>query len=649
MLQRAARFAPSTFDAEARTVDLVWSTGAGVTRRDWMTGESFIEELTMTADAVDLSRLNAGAPLLAAHDQFALDGTLGVVERAWIDGGEGRATVRFSKRAAVEDVLQDVRDGILRNVSVGYSVEEWQRERRGETQVRRAVRWTPMEISLVPVPADAKAQVRSSDEMITAQHGDGTMPDDVKTASAGADETRVAEQARATQPSPDEVRAQERARIASFEAPVVTARKAGLDDAALNTLRQSAIEQGWNADQLQARLFECLAKTRAVNEAAAAAPAADIPPVRTVQVGHSYDDPTVIVDAMATAIAARSMDVVRRSVGDGQWRDYASLRPSEMLMELAQARGERVSPRDRTGLIERAFHTTSDFPLLLENAGNKMLEAGYSLADPSYRRFFARRRFNDFKPHSFLTAGDYPAPEVLGEGAEIKIGTMSEKREQITPRTHARGIMVTRQMLVNDDLGAFTDFSAMIGRRIADYENAQAYALVNTANGDGPPLSEGSAAVFTTGRNNKAGSATAVTAAALGTGFNGIMGQTSLDGLKLNLAPRFLVCSLSQRFVAQQLAANSVVPSAAGNVNVFAGSFEVVADANIPNHRWYLFADPAAAPVYVYGYVGDAEGPMMRQGEVMGRDGIRIDVIVDLAYGAIDFRGGWFNAGAAPA
>jgi len=365
---------------------------------------------------------------------------------------------------------------------------------------------------------------------------------------------------------------------------------------------------------------------------------------------HSYEDPANIADAMATAIAARHMPAVASKVGEGQWRKFAGLRPSDMLIELAQARGERVSFRDREKLIARAFHTSSDFPLLLANAGNKMLEAGYALANPSYRQFFARRRFNDFKAHSFLTVGDFPSLQVLNEGGEIKRGTINEKREQITPNTYSASVSVTRRMLVNDDLGAFADFGTMIGRSVADFENATAYGVVNTASGDGPTLAEGSAAVFATGgaRNNKAGTASAVTAAALGLGFNAIQAQSSLGGLKLNLQPRYLVCSLIQQFVAAQFADSAMVPSGASNVNPFAGIFRVVPEANIPNNRWYLFADPLTAPVYVYGYVGDNEVPQVRVGQPMGVDGTVVEVVHDFAVGAIDYRGGYFNAGVAP-
>jgi hypothetical protein len=661
-----ARFAPTTYNAEARTVELVWSTGSRVKRTDWRTGEDFTEELSMEPAAIDLSRLNSGAPLLDTHSQWSLSGVLGAVERAWVAKGEGRAIVRFSARADVQPILDDVRDGILRNISVGYSVEEWKTERGADGSItRRAVRWTPAEISLVPVPADASAQVRAAGAPSGAE-GSSDAPSRggnhmAKTVDAPAEapvtttpEVRAAPAAPISseaQMTNDQARAAERARIASLEEPLTLARSTGVDEAALSVMRARATAEDWDAQRLQSELFAMMAKRADANRRAADGLAATPAPAPTPvsQFGRSFDDPAVVIDAMATALAARSMPAARATAGDGKWREYASLRPSDMLIELAQVRGERVGPRDRGGLIDRAFHTTSDFPMLLELAGNKMLEAGYALAEPSYRRFFARRPFNDFKAHSFLTAGDFPALEELAEGGEIKAGTMSEKRERITPKTHAKSITVTRQMLVNDDLGAFADFGGMIGRRIADYENALAYAVVNTATGAGPTLAEGNAAVFTTGRGNKSAADTAVTALALGLGFNAIGGATTIDGLKLNLAPRILVCSLIQQFVAAQFATSVTSPSAATNVNVFAGRFDVVADANIPSNRWYLFADPAAAPVYVYGYVGGNEGPVVRQGQPMGRDGVQIDVIHDFAVGAVDFRGGYYNAGAAPA
>lgn len=642
---RRAEMAPATLDTGARTIEVVWTTGAAVRRADWDTGETYVEELSVEPGAVRIDRLNEGAPFLRDHGAWNVDNVLGSVVPGSVrlEDGRGIARIRLADDPEAEKVWRKIEAGHIRSVSIGYTVNRFQvEERDGAPDIYRAVDWEPFEISAVAVGADPGAGFRSGSPVhpVTMERAMTDKTEAAQVAAEGARETAAPVKDVRTAPDEAAIRAEavkaERARGAEITA-LVTRAKLPQDLAA------KLIADGVSVEQARAKVLDALVEQQS--------DAVTIPGAArsSVEVGISHDDPATVLNAMATAIAARAMPSVREKAGDGKWRSFAGMKPSEMLIELAQARGERVGPRDRIALQSRAFHTTSDFPKLLANAANKMLMAGYALAQPSYRTFFARRSFNDFKAHSFLTAGDFPALAELAEGGEITLGTVSEKREQVTPKTHARGLTITRQMLVNDDLGAFGDFGAMIGRRVADYENALAYALVNTATGDGPTLEEGSAAVFTTGRGNKAGTAAAVTAASLGVGYNAMMGATSLDGLKLNLQPRYLVCSLAQRFAAAQLANSAIQPSSSAEVNPFAGTFQVVADANIPSNRWYLFADPAAAPVYIYGYVNDAEGPMIRQGEVMGYDGFRLDVVMDFGVGAVDWRGGFYNSGVAPA
>ena len=105
------------------------------------------EVLSHAPGAVDLSRLNNGAPLLWSHDPQQL---LGVVEAARIEGGKGRATVRWGTSQQAQERRADVEAGVIRNVSVGYQID--QMEQRGDVWV--ATKWTPLEISLVSIPAD---------------------------------------------------------------------------------------------------------------------------------------------------------------------------------------------------------------------------------------------------------------------------------------------------------------------------------------------------------------------------------------------------------------------------------------------------------------------------------------------------------------
>lgn len=162
MQQREAVFQPATLNEDARTVELVWSTGAKVRRYDWWEDRYYDEELSLDVAHVRMDRLNAGAPLLKDH-RASLDNTIGVVERAWLQDGEGRALVRFSERDEVAPILADVKARILRNISVGYSVRKYEViKEEGAVDIYRAVDWEPAELSFVAIPADADAQVRSA-------------------------------------------------------------------------------------------------------------------------------------------------------------------------------------------------------------------------------------------------------------------------------------------------------------------------------------------------------------------------------------------------------------------------------------------------------------------------------------------------------
>jgi hypothetical protein len=163
---RAAQFKPETIDEEKRTIEMVWTTGSSVRRHDFRTGKPFDEVLSLDQNHVDLSRLNSGAPLLDSHKTWNLGGVIGVVENARIDGDgvnqQGRALVRFSERDEVTPIWNDVKSGILRAVSVGYRVRSYEiTEEEGQIPVWRAVDWLPMELSAVPVGADAGAGFRN--------------------------------------------------------------------------------------------------------------------------------------------------------------------------------------------------------------------------------------------------------------------------------------------------------------------------------------------------------------------------------------------------------------------------------------------------------------------------------------------------------
>ena len=141
-----------TYAIQATTTDTLTFSFSSETpvARSWG-----LEVLSHAPGAADLSRLNDGAPLLWNHDPGAL---LGVIQKATITGGKGRAVARWGSSPEAQQRRADVEAGIIRNVSVGYQIHKL--EQRGDQYV--ATKWEALEISLVSVPADASVGIGRS-------------------------------------------------------------------------------------------------------------------------------------------------------------------------------------------------------------------------------------------------------------------------------------------------------------------------------------------------------------------------------------------------------------------------------------------------------------------------------------------------------
>lgn len=129
-------------------------------RDTWWDG-SWVEVLGHGANEVDLSRLNARAAVLANHDRRTAVGNtplagIGAVERAWLQDGRSMAEIAISRREALADLRQDIADGLVTQVSVGYQINEriLVKSTEGQPDEYRVTSWTPFEISLVDIAAD---------------------------------------------------------------------------------------------------------------------------------------------------------------------------------------------------------------------------------------------------------------------------------------------------------------------------------------------------------------------------------------------------------------------------------------------------------------------------------------------------------------
>lgn len=588
----------SSFNAEARTVDLVLATETPVRRRTWNDG-TYDEILVVSPSAIDTGRLDSMG-LLDGHKTYSgLDSRLGTIVPGSLrfEGKQAIVTAKISRNPKGEALFRDLEDGHVLPCSVGYRIATQTKTEApaGGTATVRATRWEPLEISIVSVPADPKASTRSQENHHMTQP-----------------------QTQQTTTTPTESRAEINAQIRA------AAKAAGLDQAFIDT----HIDAGSD-----------IATVNAAALAALAARSATTANVRTVQVGVDHTDPEAIRGAMADALAHR---IAPASVKlDGRAVEYRGHSLLDLVGDMAISRGDRVNLRDREALLERAVgaHSTSDFPLLLSAAANKALLSQYSIAVPTYRKWAARRPFNDFKPHQFLRVGDVPSFKEVNEGGEAEYGTISESAEKVSAKEYGTRIAIGRRVFLNDDLSALSDFTSGIAIRAANDENKLVYGVLKSN-----PVMSDTKALFHADHGNLPA------AAAFGAGtiealVKALRGQSSLDGLPLNLQPAYLIVGPSLEVQARTLLA-AIHATKSSDVNPWTNFAELIVDANLNATEHYVLASPSAAPTVVYGYVGGAEGPQIRTERDFDTQAIKVAASLDFATGAIDWRGATKNAGA---
>lgn len=316
-----------------------------------------------------------------------------------------------------------------------------------------------------------------------------------------------------------------------------------------------------------------------------------------------------------------------------------------------EIRGASIKGMTKSEIASKvlAVHSTSDFPLLLADAANKQLQAAYGAFPAIWDRIASVGSVSDFKTINLLKLGSFSSLATKLEGAEYTAGTMSEEREQLTASTKGRYIQCTREMLINDDLSAFSRMAMMLGRAAARTVNADVLGVLTTngTTADGYNL-------FSTDHANYTGSGTAISVASLSLGRKMMRILKDPSGLDyLNIQPRFLLCPVGKEDLAREVIQSAYNTDSTGALKKNPiqdwGALEILSDPLLDANSttsWYLIADPMDAPLVEVRFLDGQQAPFIDSEEEFLTDAIRWKVRLDYGVGANEWRGGYKNAGA---
>ncbi len=569
---------PSTFDEANRTVEAVIASSAPVPRQD--ARGAFHEILDPAGLDVAGSR---GASVLDSHNQHGLDNVLGVLDDLRVDGDEVVGTIRFSERAEIEPMVTDVRNGVIRHLSVGYEVSKWADGQVGATRTKTAQSWVIREVSFVSVPADRNARTRT----------------DERTLHTRARQIRT------------------------------LGRQVGATVAAIDDL----IDRGASIEEAKtAMLFDIVSRGRTA--------------IMTSSYNtNTMDNPEAFIRAAADGMYSR-VDGRHKPSPAGQ--AYAHITNADLARECLRRAGISVAGVSPAELITRAMNTTGDYPAVLLNVFNKSLRDAYLLQPNNLRQLARETTAADFRTkYRIMLDASGVVLQPLLESGEYRRISLTDAKESYAVKTYGAILELSRNILVNDDMAAFSDVTRRLGAAVVAWEAQQLATLLVSNSGLGPVMDDGTN-LFTTAHGNLAGSGAVISDASLTAARLGLRKQVGPGGGLISIAPKYLLVPAALETTGQKYL-TTIQPVIVDNVIVWPDILTLAVEPRLDTASaisWYLLGDPRLHDGLEYAYLAGAPGPQTQSQIRFDDDALAIKVREDFGCGFVDFRSWWKNPGA---
>lgn len=628
---------PSTFDKAKRTIEVVFATDAPVPRG--YSDDRYNEILSLDKSHVRLDRLNAGGPVCNSHNRYSLDDQIGVVEKAWVKDGVGMAILRFSNREDVAPILQDIEDGIIKNVSVGYRVYKYEKTitADGIPNEMRAIDWEPYEISMVVVPADYQSTVRNNDTTNTNEVQIISTSNTTKNRAMTVEEQAAADKQRNLENEKLQTEATDAALARALEITEAV-RTAGLP---IN-FAEKLIKEKKTVDEARKLIIEEWGK-KDPNEGTTGNH-------RSITVGADERDKKR--DAMQNAFEHRVGAIADKDL-KAEAREYRGMSLLDMARESLEVAGEKTRGMSQREIAQAALnlrsgsHSTSDFPNILGNTVNRVLRQAYEYAPRTFTPFTRKTTAKDFRAMTRTQlSGLVGNFDQIAENAEYKAGSLTDAAESYSVYKYGKKIIISWEALINDDLAAFTRIPTAIAQKAAQKQSDLVYAIL-TAN----PNMADAKALFHTDHGNLTSSGTALSIDSLGVMRKSFRVQKGIENDFLNLAPQHLIVAPEKEQLAYQFTSTQYVPATAATVNPVSNtSLNVIVEPRLSSLNsglsWFGAGNPNMVDTIEYAFL-EGEGELFTEQKVgFDVDGLEIKARMVFGCKAIDWRNLYKNVGA---
>lgn len=366
----------------------------------------------------------------------------------------------------------------------------------------------------------------------------------------------------------------------------------------------------------------------------------------------------VVVDERDKRVEAATNGILARAnikTPDGKRIDmsgnpFRGMTLMDVARECLASAGIDVRGRNKLEVVASAFtQSTSDFPVLLENAMHKALLSGYMTAADTWSRFCAVGNVSDFRAHNRYMIGSLSNLEDLTELGEFKNKSIGDGRKQsVSIDTKGNLINLSRKAIINDDLGAFVGLANALGRAARRTIEAKVYATLALNSGLGPVLSDTKTLFHADHGNIGTGAALSVTSIdadrVLMASQKDVSGNDYLD-----LRPSILLLPIGLGGQAREINAQEYNDDSQKNQrkpNSVRGLYSDIVDTpRLTGTARYSFADPNEAPVLEVSFLDGEQEPFLDMQDGWSVDGVQYKARLDFGVSGVGYEGAVRNAG----
>lgn len=606
-------------DTDSRTVELSFSSETPYGR--WFGDEILCHD----EECINLERFSNGlGTVLFNHDR---DAVVGHIEKVWLEDNRGKALVRFDTDEQSETIFQKVQSGTLQGVSVGYAIYRYEVLEDEDTKSTNGrfygpayvvTDWEPLEISIVSVPADPTVGVgRSAEEIHTSidTQEDNTRMDQEKNLEVQEVKSALVETG-LTQADLQKAMEQERKRTSEITAMFRDFDVEGADE---------AIVLGKSVEEAREMVMDQL---RARNKGV------------SVTMGEAESD-KFRAAAQDAVLMAAGIPVADAAPGAQELRGHSMV---ELAREALQREGLKANFGDNMELARQAINSTSTFPAIMANLANKSVMVGFNEAETTYQIWAGKGSNRDFKEAARVALSEAGNLELVPEGGQFQQDFLGEASARTKVATYGKLFSLTRQAIINDDLGLFSKIATKYGSAAKRLVNKMVYAQLT-----GNVKMQDNVALFDSKHGNVAATGEALSVKAIAKAITAMRRQKGITGdATLNITPKYLVVPPELEMNAYQIVNSTAAVDGvnSGVANPYKGRFVVVADAELTDpDAWYLVADASQHDTIEVTYLNGVETPRLETRQGFDVDGIEYKVAFDCGVSALDFRGVFKNAG----